>query len=837
MKNYFCCTATIVGKLVLAGLYTSCLLLAGLQPSFANTGAQKLWYDKPASQWEEALPVGNGRLGAMIYGGVPNETIQLNEDTFWAGGPHNNLNLNAQDALPEIRQRLNAGDYVSASQLAEKNITSQGSQGMPYQSAGTLQLDFTGHQHYSHYYRELDLQNALVKVSYQVGEVSYKREIFSSLVDNVIVIHLSASKPNALNVSLSLSHPNSMPVNIDARNGTLLMQGTSPDHEGIKGQVKLANIAKVINSDGNITQQGNTLNVSSASEILIAVSIATNFVNYADISANALERAEHYLQTAQQSLATSANAYQSAKQAHSHVYQQYFNRVSLDLGSSPYANEPTDVRIREFAKRNDPALVSLYFQFGRYLLISSSQPGTQAANLQGIWNPHSLPPWDSKYTLNINLEMNYWPSETTQLAELNQPLVQLITDLSETGKMAASKMYGARGWMAHHNTDIWRISGGVDWSWGAWPTSNAWLVEHLWQKYLFSGDKAYLARIYPIMKGACEFFEDFLITDQKTGWLIVSPSMSPENAAGITGKKIAAGVSLDNQLLFDLFTHSINAANILGLDQQSTPVWQKLLDKLPPMQIGRYHQLQEWMDDWDDPADHHRHVSHLYGLYPSNQISPTRTPDLFNAARVTMEQRGDPSTGWSMNWKINLWARLLDGNRALKLIRDQIQLVTTNSGEAGGTYANMFDAHPPFQIDGNFGFTAGVAEMLMQSHDGYLHLLPALPQAWPQGKVTGLVARGGFIVDMHWQQSKVTYLKITSRLGGNLRIGSYAPLPKAQGITTNKAHGNNPNPFYQLPTLKTPLKHTNLNLPTLSLANLSLIDVSTQAGQSYIWGE
>lgn len=615
------------------------------------------------------------------------------------------------------------------------------------------------------------------------------------------------------------------------------MQGTSPDHEGIKGQVKLVNLAQIVTNDGLLKQQNNKLVVSSASEVVILVSLATNFVNYADISANALERAEKIMQKAEHTFTQSDAAYTQARGKHIQFYQQYFQRVTLTLGTNSFADEPTDVRIREFANRHDPALVSLYFQFGRYLLVSSSQPGTQAANLQGIWNPLSQPPWDSKYTLNINLEMNYWPSESTQLSELNEPLIQLVRDLSETGQDAASLMYGARGWMAHHNTDIWRISGGVDWSWGAWPTSNAWLVEHLWQKYLYSGDEAYLRDIYPIMKGACEFFEDFLIVSPETGWLIVSPSMSPENESPITAKKIAQGVTLDNQLLFDLFTHSIAAATILKTDPNQRSKWREIVAQLPPMQIGQYHQLQEWLDDWDDPEDHHRHVSHLYGLFPSNQISPIRTPELFSAARVTLEQRGDPSTGWSMNWKINLWARLLDGNRALKLIRDQIQLVDHTSGEEGGTYPNMFDAHPPFQIDGNFGFTSGIAEMLLQSQDGSVHLLPALPQAWPEGEVKGLVARGGYIVDIRWQKNQLSYLKVTSRLGGNLRLRSYVPLPEPHNFKQKNAIGENKNRFYQLPITKPVLKNTRLNLPKISLADSFLIDVVTTPGQSYVWGQ
>ena len=828
---------TDMSGLVKCTLFFALYWLWGWQSAFADPGALKLWYNSPAASWEAALPVGNGRIGAMVFGGVEKDQLQLNEDTFWAGGPHNNPNPAARQNLAEIRRLISQADYAAASDLAEKTITSQGAQGMPYQPAGSLQLEFDDHQQFSDYYRELDLQNAVVTTRYKIAGVEYSREIFASFTDQVIVVRLRASQAKKLNFSLSLSHPDDWPVVADAKQGSLLMQGRSPAHEGISGQVKLADLVKVVSHDGQLTQADNKLRLSSASQVVVLVSMATNFVNYADVSANALERAQAMMQQATQRFTQPDLGYTQARNQHSQFYQQYFQRVTLDLGTNAFADEPTDVRIREFAKRYDPALVNLYFQFGRYLLISSSQPNTQPANLQGIWNPHKLPPWDSKYTMNINLEMNYWPSEVTQLSELNEPLIQLVRDLAVTGRETAQNMYGARGWMAHHNTDIWRISGAIDWSWGAWPTSNAWLVEHLWQKYLYSGDLAYLAEVYPIMKSACEFFEDFLIKDQETGWLIVSPSMSPENEVPFSGKKIAAGVTMDNQLLFDLFTHSITAASLLKVDKDSVKTWQTIVGQLPPMQIGQYHQLQEWLKDWDNPQDKHRHVSHLYGLYPSNQISPLHSPELFSAAKVSMEQRGDPSTGWSMNWKINLWARLLDGNRALKLINDQIKLVTNTSGEAGGTYPNMFDAHPPFQIDGNFGFTSGVAEMLMQSHDGSVFVLPALPQAWPEGEVQGLVARGGFIVDMKWQKGQISYLKIHSRLGGNLRIRSYAPLPSAQGFSQTAAKAANPNPFYQLPAVKPALKHTALNLPQVSLANSYLIDVATQAGQSYVWGE
>jgi alpha-L-fucosidase 2 len=775
-----------------------------------------------------------GRYG--IWGNCAGK-YQLNEDTFWAGGPHNNLNLAARESLPKIRELIESGKYTEASALAEKTISSQGSNGMPYQTAGNLLLNFFNHDNVKNYYRELDISNAVARTRYTIGAVNYEREVFASFVDQVIAVRLRADRKGALTFAMALVHPDGMTTQADANTATLSMHGRSRDHEGIKGQTRLVNLAKLVSHDGTVKGEGNHLKITDASEAIILISMATNFVNYKDLSADAFARAAHTLDKAAGKFAH-GQAFSDRLIAHSNFYKNYFDRSYLNLGNNEFSRVPTDKRIREFAQRHDPQLISLYFQFGRYLLISSSQPGTQPANLQGIWNDRQDPAWDSKYTININAEMNYWPAQVTNLGELEAPFIQMILELAQTGQQSAREMYGARGWMAHHNTDIWRVTGGIDQSWGAWPTSNAWLVQHLWQKYLYTGDKKFLREIFPVMKGACEFFEDFLIKDKRTGWLVVSPSMSPENEPQATGKKIASGVTMDNQLMFDLFTNSIHAARLLGEEQTLVKRWQHIINQLPPMQIGRYHQLQEWMDDWDNPLDEHRHISHLYGLHPSNQISPFRTPELFSAARVTLEQRGDPSTGWSMNWKINFWARMLDGDRALKLIREQITpaaLDTNAISQEGGTYPNMFDAHPPFQIDGNFGFTAGIAEMLAQSHDGAIHLLPALPQAWPTGEVKGLVMRGGFVVDMRWDKGEVYELKIHSRLGGNLRLRSYAPLPETQGFNVKIARGKNPNPFYQVPIIKNPIKHTDKQLPQLSLGHTYLVDIKTHAGEEYHW--
>jgi alpha-L-fucosidase 2 len=715
-----------------------------------------LWYAQAAEQWTEALPIGNGRIGAMIFGGVARERLQLNDDTLYAGGPYDPASPEALVALPKVRQLIAEGRYVEAHDLANEKLMGRPLRMPSYQTVGDLVLSFGVSSFATGYRRSLDLDSAIATTRYVQDGVAFSREAFASPIDDVIVLRLAADRTGALNCRLGFETP--MPGAARAEDGDLVLAGVNTSQQGVPAALKYEARVRVKTEGGAVTLHDGELTVSGASSAVIWIAIATSYRRFDDVSGDpgAITRAR----LAQ----ASARSFDDLRAAHMAEHRRLFRRVSLNLGTTAVAQQPTDQRIRNSATSDDPALAALYFQYARYLLISCSRPGTQPANLQGLWNDKLSAPWGSKYTININTEMNYWPAEPTNLAECVQPLVQMVRELAVTGARTAKVNYGARGWVAHHNTDVWRATAPIDGAqWGLWPTGGAWLCLHLWDHYDYSRDRAYLADVYPLLRGAAEFFLDTLVEDKKHGAWVTSPSVSPENHHPF-GTSVCAGPAMDSQILRDLFAHCIEAARILGRDARFSAACAAARAKLPPDRIGKAGQLQEWLEDWDmeAPEPNHRHVSHLYALYPSGQVSVRGTPALAAAARRSLELRGDLSTGWAIAWRINLWARLREGAHAHSVIKLLL--------DPSRTYPNMFDAHPPFQIDGNFGGAAGIAELLMQCVDGEIVLLPALPPAWPTGAVRGLRARGGFEVDIAWRDGVLTNAELRGAPGGMAQV-------------------------------------------------------------------
>ena len=776
------------------------IVLVGLSASAASAfagppppaPAAALWYTHPAEKWENALPVGNGRLGAMVFGRADEEIIQLNEDTYWSGGPYSTTVAGGYKALPEIRRLLFDGQLIQAHRLFGRHLMGYPVEQQKYQSLGNLVLTFPAGGAQTGYRHELDLDTAVATTTYERDGTRYRREVFSSPVDQVIVVRLTAEPPGRLSFTAQLrgdrnqAHSNYATdyfrMDVDGPDG-LVVRGKSADYLGVAGRLRYTVRLRALADGGRMGVEDDRLVVRQATSVTLLVAAATSFVNYKDVSGDPDARVEAALRAA------SVKTYADLKAAHAAEHQRLFRRVRIDLGASPDSARPTDERLKKFDGANDPALAALLFQFGRYVLITSSRAGTQPANLQGIWNKDMNPMWDSKYTTNINTEMNYWPAEVANLAECAEPLFRMIRELTDQGSAVAREHYGARGWVHHQNTDIWRVAAPMDGpNWGGFATGGAWLATHLWEHYRFSGDKVFLAEYYPVMKGAAEFLLDFLVPHPKYGWLVTNPSTSPENfplAQGndrffdeVTGSMSAgtalvAGSAIDTQLTADLFTAVSEAAGILGVDAELGDRIAAAKARLAPMRVGKNGDLQEWLEDWGQREKSHRHISNLYGLFPGSQISLRRTPALAAASRVVLDQRGLPGNGWASAWKAASWARLHDGGRALENVVYAVKNYTTDS---------LFSiCSKAMQVDGSLGMTAALAEMLLQSQEGELALLPALPREWPAGAVTGLRARGGFEIDLEWNGGQLSRSTITSTLGSMCRIRTAADARVASG--------------------------------------------------------
>ena len=852
-----------------------CRILSIFLLLFCNQGiaqqSLKLWYDKPSRIWEEALPLGNGRLGAMVFGQVSRERVQLNDNTLWSGFPNPGNNANGPQYLPMIRKAVFDGDYAQAA-LHWKKM--QGPYSARYLTMADLFIDF----HFpdsavTNYKRELDLKTAVHSVTYKHNGITYKREILASFPDSVIVIHLTADKPLALSFEIGLTSKLRYQTKAIAPNH-LVLTGKAPKHvahrpsepeqivyddaEGMTFEIDV----KVKIDGGNLARTDSVIKISKANSVTLYISSGTSFNGF-DKSPGQQGK-DPAAESTVKSNAAFSKSFTQIKARHIADHKKLFDRVDFQLPSNAALEQlPTNVRLsRQGITGNDQGLQVLYYQFGRYLMIASSRPGSQATNLQGIWNDHVQPPWGSNYTVNINTEMNYWPAGNTNLSELQQPLFHFIKRLSVNGAVTAKVNYGIdSGWVVHHNSDIWAKTspaGGYEWDprsaarWSCWPMAGAWLSTHIYDHYLYTADKKFLNDHYKYLRGACEFLLKWIVQDEN-GNYVTNPSTSPENIFKVNGKdfEISMATSMDLGIIREVFYSCIESAKALKVDQAFIVRLQDVLDKLYPYHIGQYGQLQEWFKDWDDPKDNHRHLSHLFGLYPGNHITITNTPELAAAAKQSLIHRGDVSTGWSMAWKINWWARLKDGDHALRILKAGLTLIDpagalerqrasrNDTGQlsnfqmsGGGTYPNLFDAHPPFQIDGNFGATAGITEMLMQSHDGMISLLPALPAEWRAGKIHGIKARGNFTINLDWKDSKLNKATILSNSGGNCRLQTTIPVRVAE-VPSKPSSGNNPNSLAIKHSAVQYKKNSNAKLPELNIGKGFIIDFMTEKGKTY----